>query len=179
MSICTQKLPMAIDDRLPQSIEVAAELAGYFVAHAVWCVAGGETLVPILAFQGRTGEQEFRRLEGEELQVEVARGQDWLSANPESVEIATLIYDGFVTLESGKTDALIAEIRSFGSEPASLKIVIPYRHAREGGFAVHRPKFLDYDGNAHWSLLGEAFFRGVDQHEHGSAIWNRALDQTL
>ena len=171
---------MAIDDSHPQSIEVAAELAGHFVAHAVWCVAEGETLVPMLAFQKRTGEQQFRRLEGEELQVEVARGQDWLTTNPESVEIATLIYDGFVTLESGKTDALIAETRSFGPEPASLKIVIPYRHARaEGGFAVYRPKFLDYDGNADWSLLGDAFFRGVDQHEHGSAIWNAALDQTL
>jgi hypothetical protein len=55
---------MAIDDGHPRSIEVAAELAGYFVAHAVWCVGEGETLVPILAFQGRTGEQEFRRLEG-------------------------------------------------------------------------------------------------------------------
>ena len=178
MSICTLKLPMAIDDRHPRSIEVAAELAGHFVAHAVWCVAEGETLVPILALQKRTGEQQFRRLEGEALQVEVARGQDWLTTNPESVEIATLIYDGFVTLESGKTDALIAEIRDFGSEPASLRIVIPYRHARDG-FAVHRPKFLDYDGDADWSLLGEAFFRGVDKHEHGSVIWNKALDQTL
>lgn len=170
---------MAIDDEHPQSIVVAAELAGYFVAHAVWCVAEGETLVPILAFQRRTGEREFRRLEGEELQVEVARGQEWLSANPESVEIATLIYDGFVTLESGRIDALIAEIRSFGSGPSSLRIVIPYRHARKGGFAVHRPKFLDCDGIADPSPLGEAFFRGIDRHEHGSAIWNTALDQTL
>jgi hypothetical protein len=171
---------MAIDDERRPSIDVGAELAGYFVAHAVWCVAEGETLVPILAFQQRTGEREFRRLEGEEMQIEVARGQEWLMANPESAEIAALIYDGFVTLESGKTDALIAEIRAYGREPASLRIVIPYRHARgEGGFAVHRPKFLGYDGTADWSLLGEAFFRGVDQHEPGSAIWNAALDQTL
>jgi hypothetical protein len=169
---------MAIDDGHPRSIEVAAELAGHFVAHAVWCVAEGETLVPILAFQRRTGERQFQRLEGEELQVEVARGQDWLMANPESVDFATLIYDGFVALEAGRIDALIAEIRSFGSDPASVTMAIPYRHARDG-FAVHRPKFLDCDRDADWSLLGEAFFRGVAQHEHGSAIWNRALDQTL
>jgi hypothetical protein len=66
------------------------------VAHAVWFVAEGGTLVPIPPFQGPTGRQELRQLEGEELQVEVARGQDWLTTNPESVAIAMLIYDGFV-----------------------------------------------------------------------------------
>ena len=44
---------MASDDGHARSIEVAVELAGYFVAHALWCVAEGETLVPVLRNQSR------------------------------------------------------------------------------------------------------------------------------
>jgi hypothetical protein len=38
----------------------AFELAGLIAAHAIWCVSGGETLIPMLAF---TDENEGRHME--------------------------------------------------------------------------------------------------------------------
>ena len=66
-------------------MERAVELAGFFAAHGIWCVAEGETLVPILAFQRGDGGQEFRRIEAEELRDAVAQGKTWLADNPEHV----------------------------------------------------------------------------------------------
>ena len=160
-------------------MEQVVELAGFFAAHAVWCIADGETLVPILAFQREDGEQEFRRLEGEELQVVVAQGKEWLTTNPEGVARAVLVYDALIPLPSGKTDCLMLEVRSYGPNPQSLSIALPYRHAQKAaGFAVHRPKFTNHGDKAEVSLLGEAFFRGVAQHAKGSAIWSTHLDES-
>jgi hypothetical protein len=56
-------------------MERAVELAGFFAAHAVWSVADGETLIPLLAFQRTDGKQEFRRIEAEQLEDAVAQGK--------------------------------------------------------------------------------------------------------
>ena len=159
-------------------MQAAVKLAGFFAAHSIWCVCEGETLVPILAVQKRDGTRELRRMENEKLEDGVAEGHSWLKDNPESVPYAVLIYDGFVTLASGKTDALLLEIRDFATQPRSLRMAVPYRHANDPeGFAVHRPKFLAADPPHHdFSLLAEAFFQGVDQHKKGSSIWNAHLN---
>ncbi|SRR5258705_218838 len=161
-------------------MERAVQLAGYFAAHGIWCVAEGETLVPILAFQRGNGAQEFRRIEGHELQEAVAQGKEWLDSNPENVSCAVLVYDAFVPLPSGKTDCLMLEVRSYTSAPQSLSIVLPYRKAgKPGGFAVHRPKFVSsQEEQGTVSDLGETFFRGVAQHEKGSVVWNGHLDES-
>jgi hypothetical protein len=161
-------------------MERAVELAGFFAAHAVWIVCEGDTLVPLLAFQKRDGTQEFRVLEGGLLEEAVARGQEWLAKNPEDVAFAVLIYEGFLTLGSGRTDALVVEVRRFDAVDDNLRMAIPYRHATAAGrFAVHRPKFLEAGRpNPDFGALGEAFFLGVGQHEKGSAIWNSHLDES-
>lgn len=58
-------------------------------------------------------------------------------------------------------------------------MAVPYRNAADAaGFAVYRPKFLDVIGAASdYSLLAETFFRGVDRHERGAAVWNAHIDQ--
>jgi len=160
--------------------ERAVELAGFFAAHGIWCVAEGETLVPILAFQRDEGEQEFRRIEAEALQDAVAQGKEWLASNPENVACAVLVYDAFVPLPSGKTDCLMLEVRTYGATAASLSIAVPYGHANKpGGFVLHRPKFITgEEQKGAVSDLGEAFFRGVAQHEKGAAVWNTHLDES-
>jgi hypothetical protein len=159
----------------------AVELAGFFAAHAVWCVCEGETLVPILAFRNHDGAQQFRRLEGGQLEDAVARGQQWLAGNPERVGCAVLVYDGFIRLTSGRTDALVLEVREYESSGGELRIAVPYRHASaSGGFAVHRPKFLDSKRpTSEISGLADAFWRGVANHEKGSAVWNDHLDEAV
>ena len=103
----------------------AEELAGFLMAHAVWCVSDGSTLVPLLGY----------------------------------------VKDG---------QRLVARI---GAE--QMQVVLPYRPAGSGRFAVHRPKFQAFSGLEGFAALGEAFFRGVNLHEHGARIWNESLDQSL
>jgi hypothetical protein len=45
---------------------------------------------------------------------------------------------------------------------------------------VYRPKFIFGTESTpeEQRALGEAFFRGVDSHKEGSAVWNKHLDQS-
>lgn len=108
----------------------------------------------------------------------MAQGRTAFEAN-DSVA-AVFVFDTFITLPDGKTDALVLDIRA--SSPASLsaRMAIPYRNASNpGGFAVFRPKFLALsDPQPPLEPVVEAFFRGVAQHEHGSKVWNEKIDQS-
>ena len=90
---------------------------------------------------------------------------------------AVLLYDGFVTLGAWRTDAIMVEMRSSSER---LVMAVPYRNASDPkGFAVFKPKFVECsDKAANWATLGEAFFRGVDAHEKGSAVWSKSIDQS-
>ena len=160
-------------------MKATGELAGFFAAHAVWCIEDGETLVPILAYELSDGSRQMTRIESEQMQDAVHSAKDWLESNPESAIRAVLVYDGFVTLTDGKTDALIIDAVDYGSPRAGFTMAVPYRHANDpAGFAVYRPKFLGFEGlEPSWDMIGEAFFQGVDRHEKGAAVWNASLDQ--
>jgi hypothetical protein len=156
------------------------ELAGFFAAHAVWCVSDGETLVPIFAYESSDGSRQMERIEADELQDAVRHAKDRLASNPEAAARAVLVYDGFVTLPDGKTDALIIDALDYGPPRVGFTMAVPYRHAADAtGFAVFRPKFLGFEGvEPSWDAIGEAFFRGVERHEKGAAVWNARLDQS-
>ncbi len=159
----------------------ALELAGFFAAHAVWCVAEGETLIPIVAYQRQDGRQDFDRIEAEDSQRAVAQGKEWLSENREAVVCAVLVYEAVISLRIGKTACLMVELRSYQPALESLTIALPYRDASSpAGFAVYRPKFFASNDDAR-SLprLGEVFFRGVAQHKNGSRLWTRYLDESV
>jgi hypothetical protein len=161
-------------------MQLTAQLAGFSAAHAVWCVSDGETLIPFIAYESDDGSRQIIRIAHELLQEGVAHGKDWLANNPESAMRAVLVYDGFVTLLEGKTDALIIEGMEFSPSRAGFTMAVPYRLASSPeGFAVHRPKFLGFEGGEpSFDSLGAAFFQGVDQHEEGSAVWIANLDDS-
>jgi len=157
------------------------QLAGFFAAHAVWCVSDGEILIPLLAYELPDGTRQMARLAADTLKEGIEQGRNWLGQNPEQACRAVLIYDGYITLESGKTDALFIEARIYVSDEASFTMAIPYRNAEHpDGFAVYRPKFLSVEGvEPELDELANAFFRGVDQHEKGAAVWEAHLDQSI
>ena len=161
-------------------MDVLGEMAGFFVAHAVWCVSDADTLTPIMAYRFADGSKQMVRIADEQLEDAVRRGKDWLEHNPEAAAHAVLVFDGLITLADGKTDALIVNATDYGPPRLGFTMAIPYRPSdNPAGFAVYRPKFLDFEGSEpSWEALGEAFFRGVDQHEKGSAVWNASLDQS-
>ncbi len=162
----------------PTPFADAEEFAGFLMAHAIWSVSGGGTLAPMIGYV-KDGGRALLRIEDTDVKASVARGRAWMDANPEQAERAVFIHDGFVRLPSGRTDALMALVREYGSPSMSLEIVVPYRSASAGRFAVHRPKFQAAQGIPSLAGLGEAFFRGVNSHEHGARIWNERLDESI
>jgi hypothetical protein len=162
----------------PTVFAEAEEFAGFLMAHAILSVSAGGTLMPMVGYV-KDGERTLLRIEDKDMRQAVASGRAWMAANPEQAERAVLIHDGFVRLPSGRTDALMALVREYGPPPMSLEIVVPYRSAKSGRFAVHRPKFQAAQGIPGLAGLGEAFFRGVNSHEPGARIWNERLDESI
>lgn len=165
-----------MDDPLP----AAVEFAGFLLAHGIWSVSQGETLMPMLGYSA-SGERTLLQLESGRTEDMVAQGTEFLAANSENASHAALIYDGYARLPEGRLDALIADVVAYDTPRRSLQIVVPYRNAdAEEGFAVHRPKF---QGVAAATIdpreITAAFFRGVNSHEMAAPIWNEHLDQSV
>jgi hypothetical protein len=160
----------------------AAELAGFFTAHGIWSVSDGGPLTPILAQESAAHGRNMLRFAADDLEEGVEQARQYLDANLDSSACAALVYDGFITLPSGRTDALLVEIRSYADPVATLTMAVPYRRTEAtGGFAVHRPKFLEWQGpgTPDYAALGEAFLRGVDSHKEASVVWAEHRDDSV
>ena len=60
----------------------ASKLAGFFAAHAIWCVSDGETLTPMLAYTTENDERKMERLVvNDDLEASVAYGKEKLGSN--------------------------------------------------------------------------------------------------
>jgi len=155
-------------------------LAGFYAAHAVWCVSDGATLIPLVGFSTANTDRKMTRFVSDDLTQAVAMGRDWLAKNPEQATMTVLVIDAFITLESGKIDALLLEMRDL-TAGIELTMAVPYRNAESPrGFAVHKPKVLEWNGEPDaLNPIVEAFFDGVDQHEQGAAVWNARIDQSI
>jgi hypothetical protein len=157
-------------------------LAGFFAAHGVWSVSDGATLIPLLGYEQASGERGMSRFATDDLGAAAQAGRDALEANAIGALRAVLVVDGYVHLEVGRIDALIVEAVEYGPQRRSVTMAVPYRpQASPGGFAVHRPKFLQLSGvdRQEAPALGEAFFAGVDSHERAAPVWNSHLDESL
>lgn len=159
----------------------ALHLAGFLAAHAIWCVADGETLVPMLAF---TDEEDQRRMErlliDDDLQKSVSFGRNRLASNDMDANDAALLYDGFVTVGDEKLDAIVIEVRAYFSPGSEVTVAVPYTPRGDDRFRVHRPKILQWQQCDDFDIQTafEAFFEGVHSHEMGAPIWSDALDES-
>jgi hypothetical protein len=159
----------------------ASKLAGFFAAHAIWCVSDGATLVPMLAY---TTEDDQRRMErlvvDDDLQASVAHGKQMLESNTMDATDAVLLYDGRIPIGNQKADAIIIEMRAYFSPGSEAVMAVAYTPKQSGKFRVHKPKLLgwtncdDFDMDA----AVQSFFKGVDGHEKGAKIWSDCLDES-
>ena len=155
-------------------------LAGFFAAHAVWSVEDGETLVPIYSYS-KDGQRHMERIEADRLEDAVRIGEDALGANTANATSAVLIYDGYLTLDGRKSDALIVELRTYGARPVEARLAIPYQPLTDATpFKVFRPKLMALPDELQKQAgeFLEAFWKGVDSHEQGSRAWNAHIDQS-
>lgn len=158
----------------------ASELAGFFAAHAIWCVSGSEGLIPILAYTLEDGQRQMMRLAHGDLQAAVEFGKQQLADNELDANDAVLLYDGLLPMGDEKLDAVIIEVRAYFSPASQAVFAVPYTPAAPGPFAVHKPKLLAWEGCEDFNLDAcmQAFFAGVEAHEKGAAVWNECLDET-
>lgn len=157
---------------------LAAELAGFFAAHAIWCVSDADGLTPMVAFATEDGKRQMDRLAMDDAGDAVAFGRRRLDEDPLSANDGVLAFDGRITVESGKLDAIIVEMRCYAFPDARAAIAVPYTPKSSGQFRVHRPKLVQWHqcDDFNMDAVFEAFFRGVDSHEKGAEVWNAALD---
>ena len=163
-------------------MERALELAGFFAAHGIWCVSDGEPLTPLLAEESAANGRKMLRFSADQLEDSVSQAQAHLESNPNGSDRSALVYDGYLRLPTGKTDALFVVIRWYAEPSATLTLAVPYRNAESrAGFAVHRPKFLDWQGSGtpDHTVVWQAFFKGVDSHEEASALWEEYSDDSI
>jgi hypothetical protein len=164
-------------------LEQLARLAGFFAAHGVYCIAEGETLVPLVGYELGDGSRGLVRFATELLGQGVAEAKEWIETNPEHAARAALVYDGYTMIDARKVDALMIDARIFGEEASalSLLVAVPYRAVEHpGGFRVHPPKLLAFSGRQDAeAAIAAAFFQGVNQHSEGARVWNAHSDQGL
>lgn len=158
----------------------ASELAGFIAGHAIWCVSDADSLIPMVAFATEDGQRKLERLVSDDAGKAVEHGRKRLDDDPFSASDGVLVYDGRITLDSGKLDAIILELRSYAFPGATATFAVPYTPASTGIFRVHRPKLVEWHECDDFDLDAafEAFFRGVDSHEKGAAVWKSALDES-
>lgn len=165
-------------------MDKATRLAGFFVSHAVWLISKNAGILgPFAGFEASDHQRSLVHFDDEEFQLRVDTAKKWLEENPDGAVHAVLIFDGFVLLPRGKTDALIIEVRKYGAEPGSLSMLVPYRPlTTPEGFGVYRPRYLEYSGSQEESLsenyvvLDESFWSGVASHDDGAAAWKKIDD---
>lgn len=157
----------------------ASELAGHFAAHTVWTLSESDTFNPIFAYTSEDDARHMQRLIAPTPQEAIAFGRQRLESTNGCDGV--LLFDGRIKDDDGgKLDAIIIEMRCYIFPRTKATIAVPYTGCDPGPFRVHRPKLLewhecdDFDIDAAF----EAFFRGVDSHEQGSAVWNASLDQS-
>ena len=156
----------------------AARLGGFFTAHAVWSVCDGDTLIPLFGHEDEGGERQLERLAIAPFEAGIAEGKSRLADNRRGAARAVFIFDGYVTLDEWRTDALLVEVRCYSSG-GSLALAIPYRHAEDtNGFAIFRPRILAAEPEDQLDPIMEAFWQGVDSHEGGAKVWDEHVDQS-
>ena len=158
----------------------ASELAGFIAAHAVWCVSEADGLVPMVAFTTEDGQRKLERLVFDDAGAAVEHGRKRLEDDPFSANDGVLAYDGRITVERGKLDAILLEMRSYGFPWSKATIAVPYTPASSGHFRVHKPKLVEWERCEDFDLDAAfgAFFEGVAAHDKGAKVWNAALDES-
>ena len=159
---------------------IASELAGFFAAHAIWCVSESESFIPMLAYTTEDGKREMMRLALDDVKAAIELGKKRLEENDISYDDAVLLYDGRISHSSEKLDALIMELRCEAFRGARATLAVPYTPKSKGAFLVHKPKLIEWENSDDFDMDAalEAFWRGVASHEKGSKIWNDCLDES-
>jgi hypothetical protein len=154
--------------------QLTIKLAGFALAHAAWSVSEGETLCT-MAFTENGSDRQLFRFEADPIPESVEIGRQHLNDLQADLERWVLAFDGYITLNNKRRDALVIQLWSkCPGTPA--RIVQPYRpRARLRRFKIlGNPIFVDSAGAL---LEGENyqqwFLDGVHEHSKMPELWEK------
>jgi hypothetical protein len=149
--------------------------AGFFAAHGIWCVAPGETLIPMLVHCSAGAKPTMQRLVSAEIPAVVEQAKAKLASDAQEFGGAILVYDTIVTLGDWRTDAVLIEAVT----PIDrLTVAIPYRPKKFlRRFRVYKPKFLGCPDSLVEQMV-QKFWDGVGSHEKANKVWSSHIDQS-
>jgi hypothetical protein len=158
--------------------DAACEIAGFAAAQCVCCLFDRQPLLPMAFTRAAADSVAVTILDGGTADAISARAARWLDENRRAA--TAVIMDAFVTIAGSRKDAIVIEARSYGPRRSPVKIAVPYRpHHHQGGFAIHRPRFIVETTAGHdLAALTEAFFRGVSAHETGGRVWSACAERS-
>src|SRR5687768_5958081 len=101
------------DDAFPSDEHL--RLAGFALAHALGSIDGGDTLYT-LAVVDREGTRQFIRYDADSIPESIVGARRDLPTRLGSTGIAALVYDGYVTIDRDRRDALMVELIAPGGK---------------------------------------------------------------
>jgi hypothetical protein len=127
------------------------------------------------------GESVLTKMEYGSVEEAVKTGLERLKTNPDGAQQQVFAYDGFVRLASGRTEAVVVEVRANSTPPFLASLVVPYRVASHAdGFAVYRIKLMSSNADDELqTLLMDHFYAGVHEVQQGVRVWRKYLDERV
>jgi hypothetical protein len=167
--------------------EAHLRLAGFALAHALASIDGGGTLCT-LAFVDRGGERELLRYEADSVADSVAMARTDLRARLGVDGRGALVYDGYLTLDRVRHDALLVDLVAPDGQVVA-NLVQPYRPGRFGPAGLLRAVGVPLPGGlrvigppiSESSLPADAstaLASGLAEHPYGRKAYGIQRDET-
>ncbi len=165
-------------ETLPNSEHL--RLAGYALAHALGSIDGGGTLCT-LAFVEREGKRELVRYEADSIPESIMMARGDLRTCLGTGGHAVLVYDGYVTINRVRHDALLVDLITPGGNVVG-NLIQRYRPGRFGPVGLLRALGAPLPGGL--TVVGQpiaeaplppgasvALTRGLADHRYGRRVY--------
>lgn len=147
-------------------------MAGNCAADTIWDISVGTELIPRIGYLNTDGRQVTKHLFMSSIDA-AAMGHNEINHLTDEHQGGTFINECIVTLESGKTGALIVDVKFRDELSKHIQFLIPYRDKKhEEGFAIHNfklAKVLGFTYDDH-TWIRDAFSDGIESHKHGNKL---------
>lgn len=160
-------------------MQETVQLAGFVAAHAIRCISEGKSLtMPLLVIEKDEGAQ-FIEVTAPSSEEAVRKAERLMKKPGPGARRGLVAVEAFLNLPTGQTDAILLHGRCYEPPSPALFMAVPFRPAgAAGGFAVFRPKFIAYEGEAVPPGALDAFWRGVALYPPGEAVWKAHQDDS-
>lgn len=154
----------------------AGRCLGQLASHAMYMVSEGGSLMPTVLQPNADGEGwTFVNIVDESPDSALSRARAALAEPREGPPFAAFACEASVTLSTGRTDAIVIELRCRGDAPLAVTLVFPFRPASDPlGFAILDSRLIEGTVPAEaQGLFNEAIEAGIQGFNWPSGSWSQ------